>query len=587
MSLERHCNNTLLRNSVPPLNVDDHSARIRIQLNSSNEFARSDTTSSTLVLLACARPDLPRANLAYGDEVLIASALARGTLVKQRLPDHLVVSCPMDTQVVLQHLGLFMVYRTRPGWWLMSILSFVSVWLLDASLPLSTTRVSMRGRRSVTGIPAGLMIGRITGIVVSKRPSADQDTLYTAASSAPTFCHPGARSTQEHTMSSSFSTPVRLSTALLCSAFLVSACSDSNDAENTTVEDSVRVDFDIEVPAYVSDELQLRLVWGDKDIAAGWTGDEFWSASDEFPADTSNPLVVTFHDRNGNITLASFEENFRTGSEALQSFQITGDQFDTERWDSDNDGVSNINELINGTDPLLDETTQLSVRESYHDDTILEAVGALSYISSYYEEVLPRQRPYSEQSEVDQPFVRDPFTPGESSSVMIDIDEQGTGRYSDLFRSEDFDNVHVENRVATRTNTDKVITWTGRDEFSDSSAGLSTNTDFTTETQLLDTQERRQTGVIDRTRSGYGQDGTIRLSYSLTGSVIDSSSRCEPTAGTISYDRGIDSVGIATISKSLEDQFWTVSVEGNGTTPEQYLIQNPGTDFYCDFDELQ
>lgn len=388
-------------------------------------------------------------------------------------------------------------------------------------------------------------------------------------------------------MSPSFSTPVRLSIALLVSATLLAACSDSSDPVASTAEDSVRVDFDMEVPAYVSEELQVRLVWGDKDITAGWTGDELWSASADFPANRSNPLVVTFYDRNGEITLGSFEENFRTGNEALQSFRITANQFDTERWDSDNDGVSNINELINGTDPLLDETTQLEIRESYHDLTIPEAVGALSYISSYYEEILPEQRPYSEQSEVDQPFVRDPFTPGESRSVMIEIDEQGTGSYSDLSTNEDFDTVHVENRVATRTNTDNVITWMGTDEFSDSSAGIATNTDFTTETQLLETQQRRQTSVIERMRSGYGADGTVRITYTLTGSVIDSSSMCEATAGTLTYDRGIDSVGIATISKSLEDQFWKVEVTGSGATPEQYLIQNLGSNFYCDFSELQ
>lgn len=387
-------------------------------------------------------------------------------------------------------------------------------------------------------------------------------------------------------MSPSFSTAVRLSTALLVSATLLAACSDSSDPVASTAEDSVRVDFDMEVPAYVSEELQVRLVWGDRDIEAGWTGDELWSASADFPANTSNPLVVTFYDRNGEITLGSFEETFRTGNEAPQSFRITANQFDTERWDSDNDGVSNLNELLNGTDPLLDETTQLEVRESYHDLTIPEAVGALNYISGYFEEILPGQRPYSEQSEFDQPFVRVPFTAGESQAVMIDIDENGNGSYSDLSRSEDFDTVHVENRVATRTNTDNVITWAGNNEFSDSSAGITTITDFNTETRLLDTQERRQTGVIERMRRGYGDDGTVRITYTLTGSVIDSSSLCEATAGTVTYDRGMDSVGIATISKSLQDQFWKVEVTGDGVTPDQYLIQNLGSNFYCDFSEL-
>lgn len=387
-------------------------------------------------------------------------------------------------------------------------------------------------------------------------------------------------------MSTSVSIPFRLSTALLVSATLLTACSDSSDPADNTVEDSIRVEFDIEVPAYVSEELQVNVLWGSQDIAAGWTGDEFWTARADFPANTSNPLVVTFFDRNGDITLASVEQSFRTGSEAEQSLQITADQFDTERWDSDNDGVSNIDELINGTNPLLDETTQLEVRESYHDLTIPEAVGALSYISSYYEEILPEQRPYSEQSEFDQLFVRVPFTPGESQAVMIEIDAQGTGSYSNLSRSEDFDTVHVENRVAARTIADSAITWMGTDEFSDTSAGLSKTTDFTIETQLLENGQRRQTGMIERTRSGYGDDGTVSISYTLTGSVIDSSARCEATAGTLTYDRGMDSVDVATISKSLQDQFWTVEVTGNGATTERYLIQNLGTDFFCGFADL-
>ena len=137
-------------------------------------------------------------------------------------------------------------------------------------------------------------------------------------------------------------------------------------AQNTT-----RIDFGIAVPAYSSTTLRVLLVWGDKDIAVDWVGDSFWSITDDFPTDTENLLSISFIEGNGNIMLAKFETNFRTGTNAAQAVQISAGQFDTESFDNDGDGVSNIDELIAGTDPLESPRVLLfsETRDFRHDST--------------------------------------------------------------------------------------------------------------------------------------------------------------------------------------------------------------------------
>jgi len=133
----------------------------------------------------------------------------------------------------------------------------------------------------------------------------------------------------------------------------------SNPAAPVTVAPvSTRVNFDITVPAFQSNALQVRLQWGDQNILARFVVDESWEVIADFPADTENTLLVAFNDDNGGITLGSFEQSFRTGSSPTESFQITADQFDTDRLDDDNDGVSNLDELIAGTSPSGDNFPQ-------------------------------------------------------------------------------------------------------------------------------------------------------------------------------------------------------------------------------------
>ena len=239
-------------------------------------------------------------------------------------------------------------------------------------------------------------------------------------------------------------TPVRLASALLVGALLVSGCSGSSDSQpasggdvlnadgtngtgggaagemddgataggtgetsgeiggegsdgnttgnaqgnNTDVPDplartTIAVDFAITVPSYVSDSLQVRIVWGDEDIVAGWVGDEFWSASADFSSDTENLLVVTFYDGNGAIVLGRFEQSFKTGTNDSEAFTINADQFDTDQWDDDNDGVSNLDESIAGTDPSGSARVLLfSETRGYRHDSIEVALQALEELAA-------------------------------------------------------------------------------------------------------------------------------------------------------------------------------------------------------------
>ena len=157
------------------------------------------------------------------------------------------------------------------------------------------------------------------------------------------------------------SAPIRCSLVLLVSALLVSGCSGSSGSNTgiTTTEpigseesSTTRVNFDITVPVYVSNALQVRVVWGEVDTTAQWNRDELWTASVDYPVNTDNQLIVTFSDGNGAITLGSVERSFTTGTTSSETLLIAADEFDTDRWDSDGDGVSNLSESIAGTNPL-------------------------------------------------------------------------------------------------------------------------------------------------------------------------------------------------------------------------------------------
>lgn len=119
--------------------------------------------------------------------------------------------------------------------------------------------------------------------------------------------------------------------------------------------ETVDVTFEIEVPFIVSNALQVRLMWGDTNLTAAWLIDESWAVTGALAENAEQPLSVVFSDDNGGTTLASFDATYRTSSTDGEVYRITADQFDSERWDSDSDGTSNLAELRVGTDPFVVE----------------------------------------------------------------------------------------------------------------------------------------------------------------------------------------------------------------------------------------
>lgn len=402
-------------------------------------------------------------------------------------------------------------------------------------------------------------------------------------------------------------------TALLMSALLVASCSGSSSdpsvsqspadeetanadvinvpAEDVLVPDPMqqnltRVTFDISVPAYQSNALQVRVLWGEIALNADWVGDEYWTAFADFPTNTEQVLVVTFNDNDGAIALGSYETVFKTGTNAAETYQIAANQFDTNQRDDDNDGVNNLAELIAGTDPLVDESALLEVRDSI-------VVQSVNLVSGYYETRIPEQRPYFEHSEIVP--TTGFYTDRETHIVTIDIDANGTGSFSDKYQWAGPANSYVttRNQVATRTVNDRSIIWAGAYLRYQSDAGVGEEMDFTIETVAIDDSTRIQNGTITREDSGVSAGIIQSLTYSLTGKIKEDLTHCEPTSGTVTNDVAYNHAPhlahtVTTISKGTDDQYWAVSVASpDGQIQEEYLIRSLQTSFICHYGDLQ
>ena len=355
------------------------------------------------------------------------------------------------------------------------------------------------------------------------------------------------------------------------------------------VQNRTQVDFGITVPAYQSDALQVRLTWGDIDVTAGWVGDELWSTSLDLPTDTESTLLVTFSDSNGDIVLASFEQAYRTGSNAAEAFNIAAEQFNSEQWDADNDGTSNLNELIAGSNPFSNEALQLEVRESYFVNTLIP-------VSSYYEQSISEERPYSFQIEELPPADASFNSDRRTHIVTIEIDEFGNGTVSDRFRfagAADRD-ITVENQEATRTNTGSSILWAGTYERTNSGAAVGDEIDFSIETRSVSDVTRKQDGTVSRHNYGMSNGSFEQeLVYSLIGNRLNDSTGCQAISGTITDEISYTAFAnsrpdtVTTVSKESDDIYWFVEVASTeGDVLESYLAMSLTPNFYCDMGDI-
>lgn len=387
-------------------------------------------------------------------------------------------------------------------------------------------------------------------------------------------------------------------TLLLTSSLLVAGCSSSSESpaltgNNANEQDSVptmnvvpdpvvqnrtQVDFGITVPTYQSDALQVRLTWGDTDVTAGWVGDELWSTSLDLPTDIENMLSVTFSDSNGDIVLAYFEQAYRTGINASETYTISSDQFNTESLDADEDGVSNIDELISGTDPLVDEDALLEVRDFV---VINYAITA----SSNFESRITEERPYTESFDTSLPPVE--FHPEiETHSVDISINDFGDGSLFDRFTHGLSGNIRTLR--GTRFNGDGSVTWTGTwDFFNRQANGNSTSLDITNTVTYVDSTTRDYTDVVSATRSEF-YFRSWQIASNLRGKIIDGSRLCEPVSGNVSMEvRTNATTGSASriefistnISKEVDDLYWRVVVENSIESPTE-TIPREGSEYF-------
>jgi len=308
------------------------------------------------------------------------------------------------------------------------------------------------------------------------------------------------------------------------------------------IQNVVLVSFDITVPAYSSNELRLEVVWGELYLVADWIGDEFWSVSSELPTETEELLTVIYLDKFGAIELARFSQQFRTGSNLTEAFQLSADQFDTDQFDDDGDGVSNMDELNAGTDPFIDEDSLLPIEDS---------VSGRNAGSEDFESRLTDERPLF------LTFQPSPNNPNQDSlSGSVDIDVGGNGTLAHNFRL----GARYKNLLGTRTHSENTVSWEGVVNGHDGSDYAYTTNVSSTITLIDESTRSYVEETTNASRGTYNFDSEIRIN--LIGRLIEGTNVCEPVAGT-HYSIQTSNVSggrlsETSISKDLSDPYWRV-----------------------------
>ena len=350
------------------------------------------------------------------------------------------------------------------------------------------------------------------------------------------------------------------------------------------VQNRTQVDFEITVPAYQSDALQVRLTWGDTDVTAAWVGDELWATSLDLPTDTEHTLMVAFFDNNGDIELASFEDEYRTGINAAEMFNIAAEQFNSEQWDTDEDGVSNLEELSHGTDPL-------NADDINPEDALF--VPGFSFLveraAMYYE---PEIKPLGLPANInDREFVDDlPFT-SETTVNNIDLDALGNGTYSqtyELTRAQDI--TYLESSIGSRLSQDDTVSWSGTFSFTGSldfyGTGEHTFETVNTIGQSTLVQNGSGNNLLRRSISSTANVSDYNYSLVLDLDSKDESSTCSILYGTYFYSFEDNILGALprefTLSRNSAEERWNWSETVNGVTSigNANAINNR---LYCDF----